>query len=120
MLLLDGYGAYGRAPLVERAPSNVDREENFTFEPQVQVALARENNGILKSSLPAMLVDALKKVNDGIVGNSGFGPAMDDESDEEYAGGPGYGCSYKGFCDCDPPILLPPLLGSNVWRLPST
>ncbi|KAI3742679.1 hypothetical protein L1987_60372 [Smallanthus sonchifolius] len=81
--------AADRAPSVEKAPSNEDREEDFTFEPQVQAVLAREINGILKSSLPALLVDALMKVNDETVGNSGSGPAMDDESDEEYVGGPG-------------------------------
>ncbi|KAI3815771.1 hypothetical protein L1987_15452 [Smallanthus sonchifolius] len=36
-----------------------------------------------------MLVDALKKANEGTVDNSGSGRAMDDESDEEYVGGPG-------------------------------
>ncbi|KAI3811138.1 hypothetical protein L1987_20855 [Smallanthus sonchifolius] len=78
-----------RAPSVERAPSNEDHEENFTFEPEVQAALAREINGILKSSLP-MLVDSLKKANGDAVDNSSSGPAMNDESDEEYVGGPGY------------------------------
>ncbi|KAI3745064.1 hypothetical protein L1987_58165 [Smallanthus sonchifolius] len=71
-----------RAPSVERASSNDDRDEDFTFEPQVQAPLAREINGILKASLPAVLVDALKKANDGTVDNFGSGPAMDGESDE--------------------------------------
>ncbi|KAI3816673.1 hypothetical protein L1987_16376 [Smallanthus sonchifolius] len=82
--------AGNRAPSVERALSNEDREEDFTFEPQVQATLAREISWILKSSLPAMLVDALKKANEGTLDEPGSGPAMEDESDEEYVGGPAY------------------------------
>ncbi|KAI3744497.1 hypothetical protein L1987_57579 [Smallanthus sonchifolius] len=76
-----------RAPLVERVPSDENHLEDFTFEPHVQAALARE---ITEFLLPALLVDALKKANGETAENSGSGPAIDDESEKEYIGGPVY------------------------------
>ncbi|KAI3712310.1 hypothetical protein L1987_70861 [Smallanthus sonchifolius] len=76
-------------------------EQPFTFEPEVRAAIAREFTELMKTSLPGLLAEALKKVN-GEGGSSTTTSAQNNETDNAP---PARGCDNKSFKACDPPVL---------------
>ncbi|KAI3797108.1 hypothetical protein L1987_39800 [Smallanthus sonchifolius] len=76
-------------------------EQPFTFEPEVRAAIAREFTELMKTSLPGLLAEALKKVN----GECGSNTATGAQNNETDNAPPARGCDYKSFKACDPPVL---------------
>ncbi|KAI3742626.1 hypothetical protein L1987_60315 [Smallanthus sonchifolius] len=76
-------------------------EQQFTFEPEVRAAIAREFTDLMKVSLPRLLVEALKKVN----GEGGSNTAVDTPNTKAINAPLNRGCDYKSFKACDPPVL---------------
>ncbi|KAI3822129.1 hypothetical protein L1987_09710 [Smallanthus sonchifolius] len=76
-------------------------EQPFTFEPEVRTAIAREFIELMKTSLPGLLAEALKKVN----GESGSNTAVDTPNTKAINAPLNRGCDYKSFKACDPPVL---------------
>ncbi|KAI3821496.1 hypothetical protein L1987_09064 [Smallanthus sonchifolius] len=76
-------------------------ERHFTFEPKVRAALAREFTELMKASLPELLAEALKKVNDA----GGSDTVVGTPNTEAVNAPLTRGCDYKSFKACDPPIL---------------
>ncbi|KAI3805336.1 hypothetical protein L1987_27625 [Smallanthus sonchifolius] len=76
-------------------------EQPFTFEPEVRAAIAREFTELMKTSLPGLLAEALKKVN----GEGGSNTPVDTPNTEAINAPLNRGCDYKSFKACDPPVL---------------
>ncbi|KAI3732760.1 hypothetical protein L1987_63968 [Smallanthus sonchifolius] len=76
-------------------------EQQFTFEPEVRAALAREFTELMKASLPGLLAEALKKANE----EGGSKLTTDIPNIEAVNAPPARGCDYKSFKVCDPPVL---------------
>ncbi|KAI3825388.1 hypothetical protein L1987_06871 [Smallanthus sonchifolius] len=76
-------------------------EQPFTFEPVVRAAIAREFTDLMKVSLPGLLAEALKKVNE----TGGSNTAVDTPNTEAINIPLNRGCDYKSFKTCDPPVL---------------
>ncbi|KAI3814199.1 hypothetical protein L1987_18947 [Smallanthus sonchifolius] len=76
-------------------------EQPFTFEPEVRAAIAREFTELMKTSLPGLLAEALKKVN----GEGGSSTATGAQNNETDNAPPARGCDHKSFKACDPPVL---------------
>ncbi|KAI3717468.1 hypothetical protein L1987_69106 [Smallanthus sonchifolius] len=77
-------------------------EQPFTFEPEVRAVIAREFTELMKTSLPGLLAEALKKVN----GEGGSNTAVNTPNTEEINAPLNRGCDYKSFKACDPPVLI--------------
>ncbi|KAI3784126.1 hypothetical protein L1987_43219 [Smallanthus sonchifolius] len=76
-------------------------EQPFTFEPEVRAAIAREFIDLMKVSLPGLLAEALKKVNE----TGGSNTTVDTPNTEAINAPLNRGCDYKSFKACDPPVL---------------
>ncbi|KAI3687050.1 hypothetical protein L1987_80740 [Smallanthus sonchifolius] len=76
-------------------------EQPFTFEPEVRAAIAREFTELMKTSLPGVLAEPLKKVN----GEGGSNTAVDTPNTEAINAPLNHGCDYKSFKACDPLVL---------------
>ncbi|KAI3776472.1 hypothetical protein L1987_46257 [Smallanthus sonchifolius] len=76
-------------------------EQPFTFEQEVRAAIAREFIDLMKVSLPGLLAEALKKVNE----TGGSNTAVDTPNTEAINAPLNRGCDYKSFKACDPPVL---------------
>ncbi|KAI3786395.1 hypothetical protein L1987_40038 [Smallanthus sonchifolius] len=76
-------------------------EQPLTFEPEVRAAIAREFTELMKTSLPGLLAEALKKVN----GEGGSNTAVDTPNTEAINAPLNRGCDYKSFKACHPPVL---------------
>ncbi|KAI3819998.1 hypothetical protein L1987_13853 [Smallanthus sonchifolius] len=76
-------------------------EQPFTFEPEVRAAIAREFSELMKASLPGLLAEAMKKVNE----TGGSNTAVGTPNTEAINAPLNRGCDYKSFKACDPPVL---------------
>ncbi|KAI3744954.1 hypothetical protein L1987_58053 [Smallanthus sonchifolius] len=86
---------------VHEAEQTQVEEQPFTFEPEVRAAIAREFSELMRASLPGLLVEAMKKVNE----TGGSNPTVDTPNTEAINAPPARKCDYKSFKACDPPVL---------------
>ncbi|KAI3811289.1 hypothetical protein L1987_21010 [Smallanthus sonchifolius] len=75
--------------------------QEYSEEGKVREAIAREFTELMKTSLPGLLAEALKKVN----GEGGSNTAVDTPNTEAINAPLNLGCDYKSFKACDPPVL---------------
>ncbi|KAI3805539.1 hypothetical protein L1987_28008 [Smallanthus sonchifolius] len=81
-------------------PTHVE-EQQFTFEPEVRAALAREFTELMKASFLGLLAEALKKASETDGSNTTVGTPNTDAVNAPLT----RGCDYKSFKACDPPVL---------------
>ncbi|KAI3704949.1 hypothetical protein L1987_75179 [Smallanthus sonchifolius] len=81
-------------------PTHVE-EQQFTFEPEVRAALAREFTELMKVSLPGLLAEELKKASETGGSNTTVGTLNTEAINSPL----NRGCDYKSFKACDPPVL---------------
>ncbi|KAI3775976.1 hypothetical protein L1987_45736 [Smallanthus sonchifolius] len=81
-------------------PTHVEGQQ-FTFEPELRAALAREFTELMKVSLPGLLAEALKKASE----TGGSNTAVGTPNTEAINIPLNRGCDYKSFKACDPPVL---------------
>ncbi|KAI3776558.1 hypothetical protein L1987_46344 [Smallanthus sonchifolius] len=79
-----------------------DEEHDFTFESEVKADLAREFTEMMKASLPELLVEALRKVNEAGRSKPAADAPIIDAANAPLA----RGCNYKSFKVCDPSVLV--------------
>ncbi|KAI3827769.1 hypothetical protein L1987_01852 [Smallanthus sonchifolius] len=81
-------------------PTHVEGQQ-FTFEPEVRAALAREFTELMKVSLLGLLVEALNKASETGGSNTAVGTPNTDAINTLL----NRGYDYKSFKACDPPVL---------------
>ncbi|KAI3687007.1 hypothetical protein L1987_80697 [Smallanthus sonchifolius] len=75
--------------------------QEYREEGKVRAAIAREFTDLMKVSLPRLLAEALKKVNE----TGGSNTTVDTLNTEAINAPLNRGCDYKSFKACDPPVL---------------